>query len=192
MKFDQQLNNERDILQKLAEGQEQALRLLLHHYNPVLTGFIDTFTQSRERTEEIIQDIFMQVWLMRDNLMEINNMRAFLFVMARNEALNAIKAEMREQKRREEFEKRREFEPEDDPKNGTTLQMIEEAIENLPPQMKRAWTLSRREGKKYEEIAVIMAISRETVKSYIQSANAWITKYVRKKLLILIIIAQIF
>lgn len=62
------------------------------------------------------------------------------------------------------------------------ISLIDKAVNQLPPQQQRAWRLSRQEGRKYEEIATEMNISRETVKSYIQLVNTAIVKYVKPRI----------
>jgi RNA polymerase sigma-70 factor (ECF subfamily) len=59
------------------------------------------------------------------------------------------------------------------------LSLIEQAIEQLPPQQKKVYLLSRMDKLTYAEIAGQLNISRETVKTHIQVAVAAITKFMR-------------
>ena len=47
-----------------------------------------------------------------------------------------------------------------------TAALIDEAVTLLPPQQKKVYTLSRREGMKHQEIANELNISLETVKKH--------------------------
>ncbi|MBO9572251.1 MAG: hypothetical protein J7497_08605, partial [Chitinophagaceae bacterium] len=60
------LHNEGDLLKRVALADETAFRELMLFYNGQLAPFILQFTKSKEKTEEIIQDIFMQVWTTRE------------------------------------------------------------------------------------------------------------------------------
>ncbi|MBO9571980.1 MAG: sigma-70 family RNA polymerase sigma factor, partial [Chitinophagaceae bacterium] len=73
-----------------------------------------------------------------------------------------------------------------EPEPAPAMQWIEEAIGQLPAQQKKVWLLSRREGKKYAEIAEEMNISRETVKSYLKLANTSIMQQLQQKITVLL------
>lgn len=165
------------LLQEVSEGSESAFRKLFHQYADHLHTYIWQLTKSKELAEEVVQDIFLQIWMARETLSGIRNFRTYLFVITRNHALNALKKMVRERKRQDEWEQtlHTEYEAED---IETGLSIVEEAIEQLPAQQQKAWLLSRKQGKKYQEIAQEMNLSRETVKKYIQYATQSITQYV--------------
>lgn len=174
------------LLLRIAEGDEEALKTLIINYTPLLAPFIYNFTKSKERTEELVQDIFMQVWMARDTLPLINNINGFLYVLAKNYALNAVRGLLREQQRLAKYGEIQAEEAEADnarqPVELPGMNLIEEAIHTLPPQQQKAWILSRRQGKNYAEIAVDLQVSKASVKKYIQWANATIIKYVRARI----------
>jgi RNA polymerase sigma-70 factor (family 1) len=165
------------LLQEVSQGSESAFRALFHQYADHLHTYIWQLTKSKELAEEVVQDIFLQIWMARETLSGIRNFRTYLFVITRNHALNALKKMVRERKRQEEWEQtlHPEWEAED---IEAGLSIVEEAIGQLPAQQQKAWLLSRKQGKKYQEIAGEMNLSRETVKKYIQYATQSITQYV--------------
>jgi RNA polymerase sigma-70 factor (ECF subfamily) len=178
---------EKEILQRIANGDETAFKQLVHQFTPLLAPYILKFTKSKERTQEIVQDIFTQMWLSRESLGEVNNFRRYLYVASRNHALNAIRNMMREEKRHQKW-------LQDQPSAiaGNTaapdyspyLGLVEEAVQQLPEQQKKVWVLCRVQRKKYQEVAAEMGLSRETVKKYLQYAQASITKYIQHKVII--------
>ncbi|WP_341835873.1 sigma factor [Chitinophaga pollutisoli] len=93
-----------DKLQEVARGNETAFRDLFLQYADHLYAYIWQLTKSRELAEEVVQDIFLQIWISREALAEVRNFRNYLFVIARNHALNAMKKMMRERKRAMEWE----------------------------------------------------------------------------------------
>lgn|GEM_PF-133387 len=178
---------EKEILQRIATGDEAAFRQLVHQFTPLLAPYILKFTKSKERTQEIVQDVFTQMWLSRESLSQVNNFRRYLYIASRNHALNAIRNMMREEKRHLKW-------LQDQPSDGTQsspaqdyspyIGLVEEAVQQLPEQQRKVWVLCRVQGKKYQEVAVETGLSRETVKKYLQYAHASITKYVRNKVVI--------
>lgn len=178
---------EKEILQRIAKGDEVAFRQLVHQFTPLLAPYILKFTKSKERTQEIVQDIFTQMWLSRESLSQINDFRRYLYVASRNHALNAIRNMMREEKRhlkwlQDQPSSIAENTPAQD--YSPYIGLVEEAVKQLPEQQKKVWILCRVQGKKYQEAAAETGLSRETVKKYLQYAQASITKYVKNKVII--------
>jgi len=175
------------MLQRVAKGDEAAFRQLVHQFTPLLAPYILKFTKSRERTQEIVQDVFTQMWLSRESLGKVNNFRRYLYVASRNHALNAIRNMMREERRHLKW-------LQDQPSgvagnspvqdDSPYIGLVEEAVQQLPEQQKKVWVLCRLQGKKYQEVAAETGLSRETVKKYLQYAHASITKYVRHRVVI--------
>jgi len=178
---------EKEILQRIAKGDEVAFRQLVHQFTPLLAPYVLKFTKSKERTQEIVQDIFTQMWLSRESLSQINDFRRYLYVASRNHALNAIRNMMREEKRhlkwlQDQPSSIAENTPAQD--YSPYIGLVEEAVKQLPEQQKKVWILCRVQGKKYQEAAAETGLSRETVKKYLQYAQASITKYVKNKVII--------
>lgn len=177
---------EKELLQLITKGDEKAFRQLVHQYTPLLAPYVLKFAKSKERAQEIVQDIFTQMWISRESLSQVNNFRRYLYVASRNHALNAIRNMMREEKRHLKW-------LQDQPTgiaDNTAAQdyspyigLVEEAVQQLPEQQKKVWELCRVQGKKYQEVAAELGLSRETVKKYLQYAQASITKYVQNKVI---------
>jgi RNA polymerase sigma-70 factor (ECF subfamily) len=89
---------DRKLLDQVVKGDETAFRDLYLHWQPQLTSFIYQITKSEELTAEIIQDVFLKIWLNREQLTKVENFKSYLFVVCRNQALNAFRKVMRELK----------------------------------------------------------------------------------------------
>jgi RNA polymerase sigma-70 factor (family 1) len=173
---DNHLIDDQDLLFRVSNSDQRAFEVLFRRYSSLLYSFLYEHIESRESAEDLVQEIFTQIWVTRESLAEIKRFGAFLFVLARNYAFNEIKKRIREKKRHQNWEETNyNYNYVDDPENYHHLQIqlniVEQAIENLPEQQKRVWVLSRREGLKYTDIAQQMNLSRETIKKYIQHAN---------------------
>ncbi len=184
--------NEKEILLQVAKGSEGAFRELLKEYADLLLTYLVKLIKDRELAEEIVQDIFVQVWETRDSLHNIRNFRGYLFIISRNHALKIIDKMLTEKKRFDKWVKADLF-SEDETVTEDRLHLVEQAIKQLPPQQYKVWVMSRREGKQYAEIAAELKLSRETVKSYLKLATASITEYITKRvdLLLLIVISRL-
>ena len=182
--------DEAELLRKIALGDGQAFKILVDRYGALVFYYIRKHARSREIAEEVVQDIFTQVWLVRDTLPGVRNFRTFLYVVSRNYALNVLKKLTRERERQLEYEQQlqqslpNQLEKEDD----WRISLIQQAVASLPSQQQKVWILSRREGLKHTEIAQQMNLSKESVKKYMQWANAFIIKYVEDRIELLIAI----
>jgi RNA polymerase sigma-70 factor (family 1) len=173
-------NDEKQLLLKVAGGDERAFRTLFEKYHGVLATHIMRITRLQESTEEIVQDVFLKIWMSRETLSDIHDIRSYLYIVSKNHALDSLKKTARE---------RVTFSDADwnlvekslvhtEPEDSVPLGLIDEAIDRLPPQQKKVYLLSRRERKKYSEIAEQLGISRETVKKYLQLATVSISTYI--------------
>lgn len=178
-----------ELLPLVATGSEKAFRQLFHLYADLLHTYIYNITKSSELAEEVVQDIFLQIWTSRETLGNIRNFRNYLFVISRNHALNTIKRMVRESRRKKQWEENKGLHVENNPEyQEHRLSLIEEAVCLLPPQQQKVWIMSRRQGMKYSEVAAVTGLSRETVKKYLQYATSSIMQYVTSHIDIMVIL----
>lgn len=180
----------------MAEGNEQAFaQLFKMHYNQ-LGDFIFRITESKQITQEIVQDVFLKIWINRSSLATIESFKAYLMVVARNHAYNCLKQIAREKSRQKQWAdtvllqavtKELETVPGHDAADRGKL--LEEAVALLPPQQKNVYLLSRQEGISHEGIAKRLNISHGTVKKHMVLALRFLKNHLRtnSNLLILFI-----
>lgn len=189
--YDPSLHNEKAVLLQVAQGDEQAFRLLFGAYHQPLALHVYRLTESAELTEEIVQDVFLKIWMSREALAQVQQFSAYLFVVSKNHALNALRAIARERVRQRAWaQETQEAVPAED-KQGYYYSLIDKAIQQLPPQQQKVYLLSRHERLKHREIALRMGISPETVKKYMQLAIASISDYVRDNTDVFLLLAAL-
>lgn len=176
--------DEQSLLKLVARGNETAFSKLVYQYADLVGSHIFRLTHNREQTEEIVQDVFLKIWQTRESLTTVRNFRTYLFVVSRNQALNAIRSLIRERLRRKKWEQSEKTETaeENETEIEQQISLIDKAISELPTQQQKAWLYSRREGLRYKDIAKQMNLSPETVKKYIQYASLAITRYIEAHL----------
>ena len=136
----------------------------------MLYSFLIKLTKSVELTEDVIQDVFIKLWHNRALLDGIAEVDAYLITLAKNRALNAFKRATRERFFYDTQEEGIE--------NGTderlilndTLKRVGKAVENLPPQQRLVYVLSREKFMKRQEIADHLKISSSTVNNHLMQA----------------------
>jgi DNA-directed RNA polymerase specialized sigma24 family protein len=70
------LQDEKNLLQQIAQGDERAFTTLFYAYLTNLQPYIMKLTRSAEDTEEVIQETFMRLWMGRDKLDEVRTLHA--------------------------------------------------------------------------------------------------------------------
>ena len=174
---------EKKLLRQVADGNEQAFRTLVFRYSDILAAFVFRLTRNRETTEELVQDVFLKIWMSREVLAEIEQFKAYLFIVSRNYTLNALRKLARERMRQQSYAThQRDAAPGNLNEEPFSPGLIDQAIEQLPLQQRRAWLLSRKQGFTHQQIATQMALSKETVKKYIMYANQSLIRYIKSGL----------
>ena len=163
----------------MAQGDEIAFGRIFYYYTGLLQPFILSMTRSQPAVEEIIQELFLHLWLHREKLEEVENYRAYIFTASNNRVYTWMKKRAREWRLEQEAGSRiittsQTTEEIIDWKESRAL--IEKAVELLPPQKKLIYRLSRDQGLSHDQIAERLGLSKNTVKNHIVEALRLIRK----------------
>lgn len=121
-----------------------------------------------------MQDIFVKIWEDCQHIHITASFSSYLYQTARHKAIDALRHIARKSMLEDEVKHRTSsgldlfMHPEYEWQQYESL--LNQAIEALPPQRRRAFQLVRLEGKKYEEAATLMGISRNTLKQHLSLA----------------------
>ena len=144
------------------------------HY-PSLLAFVEGFVKDKEVAEDIVQNVFMKVWIYRSSLDETKPLRGYLFLLCRREVCNWFRKEVTIQRfmsglEREEIDRMAASESQDPLEMDELEKIAERIIDQMPAKRREVFVLSRREGLKIEEIAERLGISPRTVNKHMQLA----------------------
>jgi RNA polymerase sigma-70 factor (ECF subfamily) len=163
------------FIERIRAGDEQAYEELFHRYYRELCRYGARLSPGGA-AEEIVQEVFLKVWLRRERLREVTTLRSYLYAAVRNHALNQIKREGYEDRWRQGKQVELAESPavaasaDEDVRAAELTAAIERALELLPPRCRQAFLLQRREQMSVAEIAEAMQIAPKTVE--IQIGNA--------------------
>lgn len=172
------LSNESELLAKIAGGDQRAFTVLFNHYHHDLFVFSKKLSKSEELALEIVQDVFLKIWSVRDKLTELDNFSRYLNTVIRNHSLNVIKRiAVREKPMLNSSINSDEFVDttgidftQQKLDYNDCFQILNEALDTLAPQQRKVYELCHIEGLKYEEAAQKMDISIETVRAHMKKA----------------------
>lgn len=165
---------EREWIERIQAGEEQAFREMFEAYYPNLCGFAADYVNSVDQARDIVQDVFLKIWNQREEWTIRTSLKSYLYQSVRNRALN----ELRRANTRGEIEDYLEHTSAGSNRRTAddTFRMkelsedVEKAIAELPDRRRMAFLLHRRHGFTYKEIARIMEISPKTVENQIGRA----------------------
>jgi RNA polymerase sigma-70 factor (ECF subfamily) len=165
--------DETALLLRIAEGDEQAFSSLFTTWATPLAAIAMRILKNEYARQEVVQEVFIKVWLHRDKLDKVENLGAWLRKITVNQSLLALQRHAANDKRLEAIQITQN--PVD---NTSTLELkeirrlVHETIESLPPQRKIIYQLNRVEGKTTREIAEELQLSHGYVRNALSAALA--------------------
>jgi RNA polymerase sigma-70 factor (family 1) len=171
---------ELELLKLVAEGDRNAFTQIYNNYRNKIYSIAFELTESTTVSEEIVQDVFLKIWVKRNSLHEVEHFRAYLFTITRNYVFTALKRIAR----KESIEVSAiqdaplfDHDTEDRVLNNEYTRILQAAIDRLPEQQKQVYNLIKKEGLKREEAAAALHLSPETVKTHLAQAMRSIRIY---------------
>lgn len=156
------------IIQGLHAGDRNALKALYEIYYEPLYRFLWRKTRHEDTALDLVQDVFIRVWESRSRLDETQSIKAYLYRIAGNLAIDHLRHKITA--RSEDIDDMVQ-EPAHDPQQRYDLRhRIHNALEKLPEDIKTVFTLNRFDALKYAEIAEMLNISVKTVESRMSKA----------------------
>lgn len=179
MPFIPPYNNESD------DHLQQLFNELFRGHEHKLYAFAIKVLRSDAQAKDIVQEVFLKLWTIRAQLHEIENMDAFLYRLTENKVYDHLRAAASREKTRQELWQRIHLTNDEDItplEEKEYHQLIQSAIEQLPPQRKMIYLLSKEEGMKQRQIAEELQISPHTVRNHLAEAFRSIRNYMKKNL----------
>ena len=159
-----------DFIAKKREG--DAYQLLYKQYHVTLLQFATTYLKAKEPAEEIVNDVLYRVWQRKENIAEISNLRAYLFMAVRNACLSQIAKQREEQGLLSgmPFSDLTAEDPESIIISTELHDCIRNAINALPPRCKQIYEMIRIEGLRNKDVATQLNISVNTIDAHLAIA----------------------
>ena len=172
-------NTDDELIQRIKEADQAALEVLFERYYYALCDFAFQYVRSFDLTEEIVSDVFLNIWKRRERLNITSSFKAYIFRAVRNQSINYLKKENRDFDSLDllENEASEEYQPDEELIFCELENRIEVLLNTLPPRRKLIFKLSRIEGFTYQEIADIFSISIHTVQNQMVQAVKTLATY---------------
>ncbi len=165
--------SEQLLISELKNHNEKAFRTLYNSYSQDIYRYSFSILKSKELAEENVQEVFLKVWLHRENLNLEQSFKSYLFTIARNQAFNFLNKAANDLVLKEEifYKSQKSYNQGDfSIREADCKRLKKQALKQLPPKRKLIFKMSRKQGKTYEEISQELGISVNTVKSQMSKA----------------------
>lgn len=174
---------EKELLSRISQGDEHAFGELFHIWKNKLYFFVYKISNSQQIAEDVVQEVFIKLWLNRGKLNSVDNFNAWLFRIAQNHLISGMRRMAVETTILADLQAKApsQFENADETLLLKQLeQKIQEAVNNLPQRQKQIYTMARIEGLKQEEIANQLSLSISTIQNHMTEALKNIKKQIEK------------
>lgn len=174
-------NEERWYLDGLKNGQRSAFDFVYKKYSKSLLVKLQRMVKSPEIVDELLQDIFLKVWTNREDINLDKSFKGWIFTIAQTTVFTYYRKLALDKKMQQHvLEVFVEFyeQTEEYIFNKERMQLLNSAVDQLPPQRKEIFRLCKIEGKSYQEAGELLSISPSTVSNQLVSATKSVKRYV--------------
>jgi len=191
--------SEEEVLLRMMQGDESAFTKIYRHYHASLYVYLLRFCKVPSLAEDLVHDVFLKVWEIRDRINPELSFTGYLYRIARNHVIKTIDKLATDKNFRDQLFSQLDdvstVQPEQQVRAKEYDRLFQEALVRMPPQRLNVFKLCRQEGKSYDEVALLLGISRNAVKKHMVLGMRFIYDYVHRHgdiLLAIYLAAKIF
>lgn len=176
---DTSIQVDKKVVELLRVGDIEAFEKVFFTFADRLYYFAFRYLRNQHDAEEIVQDVFVKLWENRANLNVQLSFSGYIFTIARNTIFNQNRKKVNEQAYQEYvkvFLDNSSSKTEDDLIYSDIKAIVDKVVEDLPPQRKLIYKMSREKGLSYREIAQELGLSERTIEAHIRLALKTLTK----------------
>ena len=175
------LYSDGELMKEIKADNMFAFDVLYKKYCKRVYRFGYSILKSQEESENLMQDVFLNLWENRDKVEKDSSIKSYVFTITYNSAISIIRKKARESDFVEYVKTLQEIN--EDPVNmeleyNELVNKLDEIIRELPQRQKEVYLLQKVEGLKYSEIAERLNISVNTIENHMSRA----LKTIREKL----------
>lgn len=168
------LLKEKELLARIAEGDEKAFSVLFDRHRNDLYSLVWNLTHSLDMADDVLQEVFLKIWINRQCLAEIDNFEGYLVVVTRRVIINELRRITRIRKREEKAGRatgpNEHYSIEDRLQEKQYADLVNKGMQQLSEQQATVFRMVKQQGLSRPEVANLLQISSETVKTHLERA----------------------
>jgi RNA polymerase sigma-70 factor (family 1) len=187
--------NDEQLMKEIKADNKFAFDTLYKQYSKKLFKFGYSILKSTEETENLLQDVFLNLWENRQKVEKDASVKSYIFTIAYNSAISILRKKSKESQFIEYLESIQDtnMEPCDLDIEYKELSIkLDDIINELPQRQKEVYLLHKIDGLKYSEIAERLNISVNTIENHMSRALKTIRMKLGKYTLITILFWYLF
>jgi RNA polymerase sigma-70 factor (ECF subfamily) len=155
-------------LRRIRKGDIHSFEVLFHRYYTGLCGYAESLLHKGEVAEEVVQDVFYNIWKNRNTLRISKSWQNYLYRAVYNNSMMYLRKTRREFPMEDQLAFHLQV-PSENPAEAMEYEeissMISATLQELPERTRKIFEMNRQEGLKYREIAERLSISVKTVEA---------------------------
>jgi len=175
--------NEKELFLLIADGDSEAFSQFYYQYAPILRAYAIKTLHDEDAAEDVLQAIFIRVWLSRDRLINIQNPPAWLYTITVRLCLQHFRTQKRQTAKHNIISQSEQV-----PETPASLlevsdlqHKVREVVNKMPEKRRQIFILSREQGEKPAEIAQRLSMPVGTVKNHLHAANREIREFLQEQ-----------
>jgi RNA polymerase sigma-70 factor (ECF subfamily) len=184
-----------ELVERLKKGDLEAFDMIYDMYAGRLYAFGMRYLRSTEEAKELVQSVFMKVWENHRTIDLSLSFRSYLFTIAYNDICKLFRRQSYLQKYVLEtlYENRQSTSAtEEGTEYQSVLGEVQRVLGTLPETQRKAFIMSKIEGKTSKEVATLLGLSPGTVDNYISGAIKMLRGKINGKNLPVILFLTLF
>src|SRR5690606_34029733 len=173
------------LIRELKTGSSSAFMELYNRYHAPVYTFILRIVKVPSVAEDILQEVFLKIWTIRERLQPERSFQAYLYRISRNLSWKMLKKMAADSELRLMLLNELNHSVSDADTRARWMEyekLLSSAIDHLPPQRQKIFRLCRQEGKSYKDVSCELNISTNTVKEHMvlatRSSREYLSRYV--------------
>jgi len=164
---------EQYLIKGLLNRNKIVFDFVFHYYYSGLCAFCERITGSQQSAEDIVQDLFVTLWVKHQQIKITTSLKNYLFTSVKNRSLDYLKHEQIKSQKLSHITDEKEL-----PENLSSMwfaeaelqAVVESSLKKLPPRCRAIFEMSRFRGLKNQEIADKLGLSKRTVELQVSNA----------------------
>ncbi len=161
------------LVRGIVAGDERAFRLFFNKYYPQVRGFVLSLLKNVDDAEDVAQLVFVNLWIKRELLADVDNIEAYIYRAGRNAVMNFI-AKRKDETLPVPLDNSQDKAYTETPQDMLEMQdaklLADMVVRHMPAQRRQVYEMSRVEGLPNDEIAKRMNLRKKTVENHLNMA----------------------
>ncbi len=183
------------LLRQIKANDSDAINSIFLAYSKRLYNFAFAYLKTDVDSKDVVQDVFISLWNNRNNLREDTNLEAYLFTVTRNSVISVFRKKISEKEYLKYLRENVILQQSENDEQYDYDQLsgrIKELIDQLPPQRKLIFKLSKENGLSNKAIADELNISVKTVEDHMTKARRFLKSQLTEFGIVAVLFYELF